>query len=253
MMLRSPAKQHTLYNWNLISGSLRSVDLDAIPMFTHWDEDTSVITVIELDLTESLFRFSRKRYSTADDNPLAGAPGQSFNNNTPRRQPNNNLVLIESKILVTTQPKYSPSYNPFPTAVRYNQYLCRYGTAITQYLTGPYLDARIFIRYRASTGHLTVFTIDEFKRMNHRTHGIDSSQSKLLSPEGLLYSPGLTNEINLHSVFTNTKSPANFPVNYQDCFQGTGWLTFGNPQLYGVIGSRGIAVWSFDPDLKFSN
>jgi hypothetical protein len=229
MILQSPAKQHTLYSWNLTSGSLRSVDLDANPIFTHWNEDASVVTVVELDLPESLCRFFRKKYSTADDN----------------------LILIESKLLVT-KPRHSQSYDTLTTAFRYNQYLCRYGTAVTQYLAGANLDAPMFISYRPSTDHLTVFTIDNSDTLNTHIPDVDISQSRLLSPDGLVYSPSLTNELKVHNVFTpGIKRDANFPTDYQDFFQGIGNLTFGNHQLYGVIGTKGIAVWAFDPDLNF--
>lgn len=227
MILQSPVKQHTLYSWNLISGSLRSVDLDANPMFTHWEEDASVITVIELDLPEALSRFFRKKYSTANDN----------------------LILIESKLLLT-KPRHSPSsYGPLTTAFRYNQYLCRYGTAVTQYLPGENLDAPMFISYRTSTGHLTVSTIDG-DPMNTRLPNLNINQSRLMSPEGLVYSPSMTNELKLYNVFAHgITRPPNFPPDYQDLFQGVGSLTFGNHQLYGVIGSKGISIWYFDQNL----
>lgn len=230
MILQSPVKQHTLYSWNLISGRLRSVDLDANPMFTHWEDNASVLTVIELDLAESLSRFFRKKYSTANDN----------------------LVLLESKLLLTKSRLSPSSYGPLTTAFRYNQYLCRFGTAVTQYLTGAILDAPMFISYRTSTGHLKVSTIDDDKNepLDSSIPGVNISQSRLMSPEGLVYSPSLTNELKVHSVFApGIKHPVNFPPGYRDLFQGVGSLTFGNHQLYGVIGSKGISIWYFDQHL----
>ncbi|CRG92754.1 hypothetical protein PISL3812_09821 [Talaromyces islandicus] len=257
MIIRSPANQHTLYSWNLIHGSLRSVDLDAIPMFTHWDEDASVITVIELDLSEeSLCRFFRKRYSTTDDGPSAATPqdqtppGQSAIHDIPPRG-QHNLVLIESKLLVT-KPRLGLSHGSFAIGYRYNQYLCRYGTAVTLYLGDPFLDVPIFICYRVSTDQLTVLTIDNLGGSpDDRIPSVKMSRNKLLSPEGLVYSLTWTRELKVHNVFTpSIMRRANLPVYYQDYFDGTGWLPFGNHQMYGVIGSKGIAIWSFDPDLN---
>ncbi|KAH8690957.1 hypothetical protein BGW36DRAFT_389670 [Talaromyces proteolyticus] len=248
IILHTHPIQHMLLSWHFESGSLGSTLIEGEPMLFCWDKSATTIDVVILEVLEvnnvrPACWFAKKRFSVADDT----------------------ITLLEYKPLASPINNYiSPPWIHVlgVTSYRHKNYSCRYGTTVCQIIPSTpstlrfRLPHEIYISYCAQSDRLTVLELDNdyssaIGKSGHLKYPGSSNQARLLSPDGIIYLIFEdSGELWIKNILTAKSNLAEFSPRAHDYIMTRNTLAFGDHQLFGMISVRGIAVWSFDPELR---
>lgn len=236
-----------ILSWHLESDSVRSIYFDGQPLFMCWSKDEctqhDILTIIRAETGQQSdsYRFFRQTFAVADQA----------------------ISTLDSRLLLVV-PNLDLDFRHFSTVARYNQFICHYGTVVSQILpTRPQRSELahervrddIFISYSTETDRLAV------QPAIRKAHYVNPRQSKarMLTVDGVLYYPDMSESAVKVNHILLAKDVFYAHYNHNKIRQrgraidsDSVYFTFGDHRFYGLAHHDGLDVWSFDPNTRFA-